>query len=184
MVSPTGTIWTAHLSSGRALSAPSCSALPYPLLSFCYRTPDRPARTWLAELMLSDTAFWWVKTLYPCVHQTTQFHAKKVNEKNSQDALTEHLSSTAKMGTEFLFTIWSSLRNKAWISSVIRTADKNFLNLNLLLLLYISLYTIIITYLLESISIVVALQSPPQLYQFNFQLLISWKDCGICSAES
>lgn len=29
---------------------------------------------------------------------------QKVNEKNSQDALTEHLPSAAKMGTEFLFT--------------------------------------------------------------------------------
>lgn len=120
MVPPRGSIWTPHLSP--------CSALLTALILLL------KARTWLVELMLSDTAFRSVKTLYPCVHQTIQFHAKKEGELKEQSGCSDW---TPLQGSKRVESSCSP-SGEVWVTRpgfhlLLELQIKIFLNLNLLL---------------------------------------------------
>lgn len=152
MVPPKGTIWTPHLSSGRgrpALSAPSCSALHTALILLL--NSRETSQDLASRIDVVRHSFQMSKDFVPLCASNNSIPYKDRRWMKRSGCSDWAPPQCSKNGYRvpihrriFLFrAIWGT---RPGFHMLLELQNKDFLNLNLLLLLHISLCTIIITY--------------------------------------
>lgn len=133
MVPPKGTIWTPHLSSGRgrpALSAPSCSALHTALILLL--NSRETSQDLASRIDVVRHSFQMSKDFVPLCASNNSIPCKDRRwMKRTVRMLWLSTSPVQQKWVQSSYSqknipIQSNLRNKAWISYVIRIAEQRF----------------------------------------------------------